>query len=348
MEDLLATLALRHVAADSAREANFAPTAGFKLSLTNGLALRGSFTTSNRFPPPRMSARVETDGGPGSGVVLATIADARRGETYDVVENLDLAPDLGAESAVTQTAGLVYQRGDRRRIRMSIDYVDTRKNDEHLGLEPQAVVDLEDLFPGRVERAPASGPLPGRIRSVLTGAVNAASRRSQNWNLAVDYARAETFGGVLELRGRVVVFQRYDLQLTSSSPVVDQIRRPDGAVPGLLRHRAHFSAGWTGPRLGFGLDGQYFDSRRLPPSERPAQGSDRIGDFWQLDAYLQADLARLLGRRGDRPGLRVQLRVNNVFGFDPPKFANERTGAGVISYGDWRGRVYSLTLTTAF
>jgi hypothetical protein len=231
---------------------------------------------------------------------------------------------------------------------VSIDYVDTRKNDEHLGLEPQAVVDLEDLFPGRVERAPAAGPLPGRIRSVLTGAVNAASRRSQNWNLAVDYARAETFGGVLELRGRVVVFQRYDLQLTASSPVVDQIRRPDGAVPGLLRHRAHFSAGWTGPRLGFGLDGQYFDSRRLPPSERPAQGSDRIGDFWQLDAYLQADLARLLGRRGDRPGLRVQLRVNNVFGFDPPKFANERTGAGVISYGDWRGRVYSLTLTTAF
>ena len=36
--------------------------------------------------------------------------DSRRGETYNVVENLDLTPDLGAESAVTQTAGLVFQR----------------------------------------------------------------------------------------------------------------------------------------------------------------------------------------------------------------------------------------------
>ncbi len=348
LDDLLVTLALRHVAADSAREANLAPTAGFKLSLNNGLALRGSFTTSNRFPPPRMSSRTETEGGPGSGLILATIVDSRRGETYDVVENLDLTPDLGAESAVTQTVGLVFQRGERRRLRLSIDYVDTRKTDEHLGLEPQAVVDLEELFPGRIERGPAEAGRPGRIRSVLTGAVNAASRRSQNWNLSADYARAETFGGVLELRGRVVVFQRYDLQLFANSPVVDQVRRPDGTVPGLLRHRAHFSAGWSGPRVGIGIDGQYFDARLLPPSERPAQGSDRIEDFCQLDAYVQADLARLLGRGVGRPGLRAQLRVNNVFGFDPPKFANERTGAGVLSYGDWRGRVYSVSLTTSF
>ncbi len=36
-----------------------------------------------------------------------------------------------------------------------------------------------------------------------------------------------------------------------------------------------------------------------------AQGSDRIEDFWQLDAYVQADLARLPGRGVGRPGLRA-------------------------------------------
>ncbi len=348
MEDLTASLAVRYVAADSARETNVAPTAGFKLTLASGVALRASFTTSNRYPPPRMSSRTGGTGGPGSGLTLVPIVDPRRNERYEVTEELDLAPALSSESAVTQTAGLIYQRGDRRRIRISLDYVDTRKTDEHIGLEPQAVVDLEDLFPDRITRAPGADGLPGRIRTLLTGAVNAASRRSENWNLAVDYARADTFGGVLELRSRVVVFQRYDLQLFANSPVVDQIREPDGAVPGLLRYRAHFNAGWSGPRHGFGIDGQYFHSRILPLSERPAQGSDRLKGYWQFDAYLQTDLSGLLPGRVERGTLRAQLRVNNVFGFDPPKFANERTGAGVLSYGDWRGRVYSVSLTTAF
>jgi iron complex outermembrane receptor protein len=40
--------------------------------------------------------------------------------------------------------------------------------------------------------------------------------------------------------------------------------------------------------------------------------------------------------------------VNNVFASDFPRYANESSGAGVQPYGDWRGRTYTLALTSAF
>ena len=37
-----------------------------------------------------------------------------------------------------------------------------------------------------------------------------------------------------------------------------------------------------------------------------------------------------------------------VLGASFPKYVNDPSGAGVQSYGDWRGRTYSLTLTATF
>jgi hypothetical protein len=49
-----------------------------------------------------------------------------------------------------------------------------------------------------------------------------------------------------------------------------------------------------------------------------------------------------------RYGLRGQLRVNNLSGFDFPRYVNDSAGAGVQPYGDWRGRTVSLSLTATF
>jgi hypothetical protein len=84
----------------------------------------------------------------------------------------------------------------------------------------------------------------------------------------------------------------------------------------------------------------------LPEVEHLSQGRDRIKPFWQVDAFVQGELSNWISWLPQ--GLRAQLRVNNVFGFDFPKYANDVTGAGVQAYGDWRGRVYSLSLTTTF
>ncbi len=82
-------------------------------------------------------------------------------------------------------------------------------------------------------------------------------------------------------------------------------------------------------------------------NDRP-RATSKIKPFWQFDAYLQSDLTRWLPWKTSRFGLRGQVRVNNVLGSNYPKYANDRSGAGVQPYGDWRGRTYSLSLTATF
>ena len=347
----LSTPTLRIARATSpTAESNFAPTVGFKVDLAGGVALRGSFTTANRFPNPQLSRQVSS--GPSGGTDLEPVNDPLRGNAqYLVAVATPLNPPLHTEAAATQTAGIVYHHGSSSHLRVSLDFVDTRKTDELISLSPQLAVDLENIFPDRVVRAPPAPGDPfgaGVISTVFTGDVNAAWRHSQDWTLAVDYSRDQFLGGTLELYSRLVYFQRYEVQWLPTSRPVDELRQPDGLLPGLLRYRSNFGANWSGPKFGLGLDGHYFHSRVLPAPEQSTQGSDRIDPFWQFDAFVQGDLTRWLPWRNPRLGLRAQFRVNNLFGAGFPRYANDPSGAGVQPYGDWRGRTCSLSVTATY
>lgn len=344
-------LAVRYVASSQANEVNVAPTFGLKADFAGGLAFRASITTSSRFPTPQLSKTVSAPSGPGGGVNQETLNDPRRDESYAMPVDEIVDASLPPEDAVTQTAGLIFERGNEHRFRASLDFVDTRKTNEILALDSaEKVLNVEALFPARVERAalsPGDTHAVGRVTRVLTGSVNASWRRSQNWAAAVTYAWAGCAGGTLELRARLLYYQRFERQIFANSEVVDQLNHPDGTTP-LLRYRSDFNANWSNRRVGFGVDGQYFYSRILPLIERPAQGSDRIKPYWQFDAYAQVDLTPWLPWKREHRGLRAQVRVNNLSSFDYPKYASDGSGSGVQPYGDWRGRTYSLSLTATF
>jgi len=344
-------LAVRYVAADTAKETNFAPTVGLKADFANGVTFRGSSTISKRFPTPQMSLPLLGPSGPGGGINQELIFDPVRNAQYVIETDEAVNPGLISESAVTQTAGLIWQHGTRHRFRAALDFVDTGKTNEILFLDAQRLINVEASFPARVIRAPlAPGDTraAGLITRAITGSVNASWRHSQNWSATLDYAWAGCLGGTLELRSRLVWFTRYEQQVFSSVPVVDQLRDPNGLLPGLLRYRANFGANWSSPRYSFGLDGQYFHSRLLPAGERAIQGDKQVRPYWQCDAYGQSDLTRWLPWKSDQLGLRVQLRVNNIFDAAYPYYVNETTGAGAQPYGDWRGRTYSLSITATF
>ncbi|MBS0664419.1 MAG: carboxypeptidase regulatory-like domain-containing protein [Verrucomicrobia bacterium] len=348
MHGLEGDLAVRYIAADTSRETNVAPTFALKLDLAGGLALRGSVTTSNRVPTPQMSRLQATPGGT-PGINLEPINDPVRQEKYDVQSADALDPNLRPESAVTQTAGAILQRGKVHRFRAAVDFVDTRKTNEVVVLDSQAVVNLESFFPERVIRLPLAptDPRPaGRIATLVTGAVNVASRHSQNWNCSLDYTWTGCAGGTLEAYTRFLLYQRYDMQLFPNSPTIDELGNPDGTISGLLRHRANFGANWSNREWGCGVDGHFFDSRILPVKERLIQGGDRIGSHLQWDAFVHSDLGRWLPWRNSRFGLRGQLRVNNVLGTEFPHYASASTG--VQPYGDWRGRTYSISVTATY
>jgi iron complex outermembrane receptor protein len=347
-------LAARYTASNQANGANLAPTGAVKIDFADGLSLRGTYATSNRFPPPYFShlqsASISTTG---SGVVTPTyIFDPLRGHQQEPIESSDaMNPNLDPEAAVTQTTGIIYEHGSVHRFRASVDFVDTLTSGENVFLGAQQVVDLESLFPQRVMRAAAApgDPYPvGPITSVLTGNFSLAWRHSENWNTSLDYAWTQCVGGTLEAYCRWIYYESYELETVANSPVVDELRSPDGSIPGLLRQRMNFGANWSNKLYGFGIDGRYFHSRILPQVEWAAQGSDQVDPYWQFDGFVQADLGRWIPWKSSHYSVRGQLRINNLFDAGPPRYAEDPSGAGVQSYGDWRGRAYSASVTVTF
>jgi iron complex outermembrane receptor protein len=352
IRDVETDVAARFTASDIAHEANLAPTGAIKVDLEGGLSLRGSYATSNRFPTPVLSTEVvpESGGAPGTGIVTTVNVYDPRLMQYENVQASDAPnPSLKPEAAVTQTAGVIYERGDVQRVRASVDFVDTVTSGEETYLQPGQVVDLEGLLPDRIVRAaPAAGAAVGPITAVYTGTFNLAWRHSYEWNTSLDYTWTDCLGGTLEAYCRWIYFQSYKIELLPTSKPVDELRDPDGTTTGLLRHRMNFGAGWSNQAFGFGVDGHYFHSRILPMVEWPAQGSDQVDPYLQFDAYVQRDLGAWLPWKGSGFGLRGQLRVDNVFDAGPPRFEGDPTGAGVQTYGDWRRREYSASVTVSF
>jgi outer membrane receptor protein involved in Fe transport len=344
-------LAARYTISDQANEENFSPTFGFKVDFAGGVSLRGSYTTSDRFPSPIMSRPLIAGSGGGSTADMVSILDPLRHESYETEARVAVNPNVRPETAVTQSAGLVWQHGKTHRLRVSLDFADTTKTNEFIVLEPQDVMNLEATYPDRVVRTtppPLGTPgAPPRVTMVLVGPANAAQRHSQNWSLAGEYNWRDLAGGTLELRGRWVHFQRYDRQLEPDGPWVDELGAPEGPdAP--LRDRVTFGAGWVHPRVGFGVDTHYLGPRKLPLAEQVTQGSDQIAPYWQIDAYAQTDLTRWIPYKSDRFRLTAQLRINNLSNFAFPKYVNNSAGAGVQPYGDWRGRTYSFSLIAEF
>lgn len=346
IREIQSDLAARYVVSDSAQESNLAPTAGLKIDFAAGFSLRGSVSTSNRFPTPFMSRRVSTGAGPGGGEVeLANIRDPQfGGEEYGVNSSVAQNPNLRSEANITRTVGFLVQRGEVHRFRFSADFSDTRKADELFTLNAQSAVNLEADFPDRVRRSPVTG----RIEHVLTGPINLAERHSQSWSTAADYAWTESFGGRLDLYTRWSYFPRYDTKTFPDSPTVDQIRHPDGTNVSLLEHRVNFGGSWSRRHIGFGVDGHYYHSRRLEPRLWSAQHRRTIDPYLQLDAYVQADLTKWIPWPNPRFGLRGQLRVNNLFDAAPPYYAADSIRAGVQPYTDWRRQTYAFTLQATF
>ncbi len=338
-------LGWRYSGSDTYKKSPNPPTLGFKVTLAAGLSLRGSYTSSFKPPLPLMSVPV-TDPVPTS----TTITDPKRGgERTTILQDRSPNPNLVPEEGTTRTFGLVFQRGRIHQLRASVDYFDTEKVNELSSLSAATLIPLEDYFPDRVVR---SAPTPGdtysvgRVTLIRGGYINIAGTRAKTWSGQARYAWTDCFRGTLELLARTSWFQSFTTQILPTSPVVENIGNPNAPLFGHLKYRSSFGAAWSNRTWGFGADGRYYHSVVLPSYAWVRQGADRVDRYWEFDAYVHGELTRWLPWKGDRYRLRGQLRINNVLGADFP--TNITTPYGVQPYGDWRGRLYSASLSASF
>ncbi len=205
-------LGLRYIVSAQSNETSVAPTIGLKADLAGGFSLRGSYTTSNRFPTPIMSRPLAEGSGTGAGADPTVIFDPKRNESYEVDAKVAVNPNVRPESAATQSAGLVWQRGTTHRFRASLDFADTTKTNEFIVLKPQDAMNLEALFPDRVER---STPAPGSPPRVTHGAGRPGQRG------APAFAELEPRGGLCVAR-----FRRRHADAARPLGVVPKVRPP--------------------------------------------------------------------------------------------------------------------------
>ena len=126
---------------------------GGTIGIAQDLTFRGSYGTG--FLPPSINQIVP--GNPTS--TTATLIDPKRGSISAATGPFDLVtggnPTLVPEESRSWSFGMIFTPRFVENLRVSIDYTNIQKTDE-IGTfaSVQQALDLEDLIPGRITRAP--------------------------------------------------------------------------------------------------------------------------------------------------------------------------------------------------
>jgi iron complex outermembrane receptor protein len=340
-------LAFRASQTDTYAKTNTTELAGLRLSLAGGFTMRASYGQSTR-----EAGQSQIFYNDALTTTQTTITDPRRGnESYIVTtwNGNQGNPNLIPETGETFTYGLIWQMGRKHRIRVQSDYVINGKTNEISVVLPATFGSYEAIAPGLVTRQTAAPGDPfgvGRITFIDRKFYNLFQRETQRLTTGVSYSWQEAFGGVFTLSGNGNYLVKNRIRLASDSPWSDAMKNRGSALTTFnnMKYRANFNSNWQTRNFGAGVEAQYYHSLWVQSAYFARQGSDIIDRFWGFNAYTQADLTRWLPWK--KLGLRGTLRVDNVLGADYPR--DVQYDQEVRPYGNIRGRVYVVQVTTSF
>lgn len=297
---LTANLSLRH---DWIEAVGGTTNPHFALSwqpISEAFMLRGSYGTSFRAPPINLLTSAQTVTNdylnyPKLGIQLPT----------DVIEGGN--PNLRPETARTFNLGLVIAPSQLPGSSLTIDHVQIKQKNVVLIPNPQDIVD--GTFPGTVDY---NGARP----SINAVATNAAGRKIQAFDAALNLKYAIGGAGTFGLKLRGVYFTQFDVdngagyvsQLGQFQSYVFNVGQP-GALGSLPRLRFHGGPTWASPSgdVSASVTANFVDHYHDDP------GANRwVSQFLTYDFNLSFDLGRVV------PGLTGNLGILNVLNTPPP------------------------------
>lgn len=324
-------------------------TIGFRYRPIQDLAIRVSYATG--FLPPSLAQIASLVIEQGYGYVR----DPKRGGVQAFFPSRMVIggnPNLQPESSDSLSAGIVYTPGSLPGLRLSVDYTRIKKRDEISELTQQNIVDLEDEFPGRVVRDPASPLDPpgyaGQITSIDTSALNIAASRVEAYDFQVDYDWNLGDKGDVRVYAVATLQTALERKVLSDSPGIDRVGFSDGP----LERKGNIGVVWNMGAYSIAANTQLYGRYKLYPSTFPIAYLDSVTGP-QGEEYVSAQnytdvSARYVFEYGRLTGTEISLGIRNIFDQSPPVVAGWASTGGYSTFGDPRMRTYALTIKKAF
>ncbi len=234
-------------------------TAGFRYVVSDDVLLRGSFGTG--FLPPSVN-QVFAQEDPS---FFVTGTDPKRGgDPFFIRTNVRFGgnPDLEPEESESWSLGAIFTPRFLPGFRLSVDYSVVEKEGEILFPVNQQILDLEDVFPDRIRRAPltpddiAAGFTGGEIIFFDRTALNFARTKSTSLDIQLDQTIETDDYGDFRFYGLATKMSEFESQLTPDSEVIDSV----GFDGGPLDWRLNAGLTWESPRglWSLGWNAQYY------------------------------------------------------------------------------------------
>ena len=294
---------------------------------TRSLLFRGSYGRSFRAPS------LEDLLGPAQTGNVALISDPKRGgqstvASYNTGGNSDLQPETGKST----TLGVVYSSIAVPDLRLSLTDWRVQEDDSVQALQPQVLVDYENLFPGRVVRNSA-----GVITSINGTYINFGNILVEGLDYRADYTFHTTAGEVSPSISATETY-RYESALLPGQPSTDRLSAANGDGNWAPRWKIAANVAWKLGPYAVHVDGRYVGSYR--DYDPLTNGTTlTLGDFWLFDANFRFAFGQSLAPGNWLSGAYAELGVVNLFN-TLPQFS--MYNGGVVGYdptqGDLRGR----------
>jgi iron complex outermembrane receptor protein len=299
---------------------------------TDGLALRGSYSTSFRAP-----SVLQINGG---ATALNQVVDPTNGGTAFAATR-SLAPDGGRdikpETGEAWNFGLSYQHDSG--LSVDMDYWNYKFSDVIIVENHQAIV---DQYPNDVSRVIRSSPdgTSGSIIMVIVDFVNASSVETQGFDLNLRYTAETDFGTLMPFFEATHVL-KYDL-VDPQAGAIDGAGNRNFANFGSPTPKWRFNTGlaWANDMHDLRFYVRHVSSMS---DDQPSNIGSEVGSMTTMDAQYTLNLGSLFD---DADGSSLQVGVINAFDKAPPYVA---TNGGFESRThDPRGRMVYAKVTARF
>jgi iron complex outermembrane receptor protein len=294
-------------------------------------------TRGTAFKPPTLYNL----GAPVSSGALPLIDPLRNRETVvaqaTTAGNGDLDPTTGTSSAL----GVVWSPSAARDLDVSFTAW-TLGIDRAINLPGvQYIVDNENLYPGRVVRAPAASGQVGSVISVDRSYVNFGSMREEGIDASVNWT-VETAAGELRPAFAATYMTRYEGGNAPGGANVDRLSRAQSDGVFAPRTKATASVGWKpGAAVNVSLAGRYVGRYYDYTPTRI------LGDNWYLDAAVSFAFGAMANvDRGALAGLELSVSATNLTDKLPP-YSTHFRGYDIYNY-DLLGRTLFVRVRKGF